>query len=309
MQLTSRYVIAAGAIAIVAALGPSQAHAGPILTEGSVLSNYAVVSVGPKASVTVNSGPINGNVLIGDGAGSTSSGGGNGQVTGVVDHTSDASGDFLAHLQIPPTIVTVANSIGTQAFTDANTLATTAAGLAPTQTFGSINGAQTIAGDGGLNVIDVASLQNPDLTFTGTAADEFVLNVSGLFQTNQAIILNGVTASQILWNFTGASGTVFQTSGGDVLYGTFLAAFGGDFQVLDDTGNFQFSGLNLTGQLINTEGHMQIVSNSKIPTFAPFTPPPQSVPEPGSLILLGTGLIGLGALRRAKKARVGMPAG
>jgi hypothetical protein len=69
------------AIFLAAALSALPASAGP-LTEDNVLPNYAVVSVGPNSSITVNSGPINGNVLLGDGNSSSSSGGGNGQVTG-----------------------------------------------------------------------------------------------------------------------------------------------------------------------------------------------------------------------------------
>src|SRR5690348_7176413 len=55
------------------------------LSLGSVLPNYAVVSVGPNASIMVNSGPISGSVLLGDGTTSSSSGGNNGRVTGHVD--------------------------------------------------------------------------------------------------------------------------------------------------------------------------------------------------------------------------------
>src|SRR5689334_2365077 len=110
------------------------------LPEGSVLPNYAVVSVGPNASVTVNSGPIKGSVLLGNGTTSTSSGGGNGQITGTVDVSPTVSGDNLSHIQIAPTVMTVASSIGLQAFNDAVALSNTASGLSPTQTFGSING-------------------------------------------------------------------------------------------------------------------------------------------------------------------------
>jgi hypothetical protein len=60
------------------------------------------------------------------------------------------------------------------------------------------------------------------------------------------------------------------TSGGDVLFGTFLATHGGDFQ---------FSELDLTGQLINTAGHIQFVSGSTI----------ERVPGP----IAGAGLPGL----------------
>jgi hypothetical protein len=98
-----------------------------------------------------------------------------------------------------------------------------------------------------------------------------------------------VNASQILWNFTGTSGNVFQTSGGDVLFGTFLASHGGDFN---------FSNLDLTGQLINTAGHIQFVSGSMIES-APFAVPAPVVGAglPG-LIMAGGGLLGWRRQRR-----------
>lgn len=279
-------------IGLAITLGAGSAFAGP-LTEGTVLSNYTVVSVGPHASVMINSGPITGNVLLGDGTTATSAGGGNGRITGHVDDSGTVLGDNLANLQFPPTTNTVSAAIGTQAFNDAGALSSAAAALTATQTFANINGTQTITGNGGLNVIDVGSLQNPMLTIKGTSADTFIFNVSGLFNTNQAITLNGVTASQILWNFTG-TGTVFQTSGGDVLDGTFLATQTG--------ADFQFSALNLTGQLIDTGGHMQIVSNSTIAADVPFVSPFSSpTPEPATLTSLGTALLELGLIRRWRR--------
>ncbi len=253
------------------------------LNAGSVLPNYAVVSVGPNASIMVNSGPITGNVLLGDGTTSSSSGGNNGKVTGRVDVSPTVSGDNLSHIQNAPTVVQVASSVGLQAFNDAVSLSNAASALSSTQTFGNVTGALTINGDGGLNVIDISSLSNPDLTITGGSNDTFVFNISGNFMTNHVMVLNGVTASQILWNMTGTSGNIFQTSGGDKVYGTFLATRGGDFQ---------FSNLNLMGQLINTDGHMQIVSGSQV----------TGVPEPSVIGLMLAGavaLVFLGKLRAA----------
>jgi hypothetical protein len=50
-----------------------------------------------------------------------------------------------------------------QAFTDAATLSATASALTATQSFGAIDGTQTITGSGRLNVIDIASLHNSSL--------------------------------------------------------------------------------------------------------------------------------------------------
>ena len=261
------------------------------LTEGSVLPGYAVVSVGPNASIMINSGPINGAVLVGDGSVTSSSGGNNGLITGGVFTDGTATGDLFQGLNTKPTVSTVSTSVTQQAFNDAATLSANAAALAPTKTFNTtVSGSLAINGNGGLNVIDFTSLQNPDITINGTANDTFVFNVSGQLNTNQAMILNGVNASQILWNFTDSTGNVFSTSGGNILYGTFLATGGGSM----DIENFQFSNLDLTGQLIDTNGHIQFVSGSQIPTSQPFTP----APEPGSLLLLGTGLSGMAFWRR-----------
>ena len=124
-------------------------------------------------------------------------------------------------------------------------------------------------------MIDVQNVTNAKLTLTGTANDVFVFNVSNQVMTNQAMTLNGVSPSHILFNLTG-TGTVavFQTSGGDVSFGTYLATHGG---------NFQFSNLDLTGELINIGGNVQLVSGSSIPTHIPF------VPEPGTFSLIGVG--------------------
>ncbi len=252
------------------------------LPQGSVLPNYAVVSVGPNSSIMVNSGPITGNVLLGDGTTSSSSGGNNGKVTGRVDVSPTVSGDNLAHIQNAPMTAQVASSVGVQAFNDAVSLSNTASALSPTQTFGNVTGALTITGNGGLNVIDINSLSNPDLTITGGPNDNFVFNISGNFATNHVMVLKGVNASQILWNMTGTSGNIFQTSGGDLLYGTFLATRGGDFQ---------FSNLRLTGQLINTDGHMQIVSGSQV-----------AVPEPGTIGLMIAGAVALARFRKLRSA-------
>ena len=174
-----------------------------------------------------------------------------------LDSTTNISGS----LQNPLTFVSVPTSQTAAAAATAQSVSNYARGLTATQTFSSINNNLTINGNGGLNVIDVGSVQNANLTINGSANDYFVFNVSGQIQTNQVMTLTGgVTASQILWNLTG-TGTVLQTSGGDVLVGTFLAT---------DGGQFQFSELQLTGELINTGGNIQLVSGNHTLTQAGF---------------------------------------
>ncbi len=264
-----------GALLVAAILAaPASAEVIPVGT----LTNYSIISVGTGASITMNSGPVGGVVLLGAGTTSSSSGGNNGAIPGGVQVSPPVSGDNLTHLQNPVVVTMVPSTVGTTALSDAIALSSFAAGLTATQTFGAINGTQVITGNGDTNVINIASLHNPTLTLSGGPNDVFIINVSGSFQTNHPVTLVGITPSQILWNFTG-TGTVLQTSGGAVLPGTFLTTHGGQFN-LDN--------VDVMGALINATGNITFVSGAHL-EFLPFTPP-EEIPEPGTLALLGAGL-------------------
>jgi PEP-CTERM motif len=252
-------------------------------------NNYAFIDIGPT-TLGWNSGPIAGSVLFGNGLTANLSGGNNGGLTngGILyyDNTVTISGS----LQNPVTEVQVGTSVTDAAANIAHSVSDYAASLSATQTFTNITGTATISGNGDLNVIDANSIQNANLTLSGSASDYFVFNISDMIQTNQPMTLSGVDPSHILFNLTGTGMVLFQTSGGNLLYGTYLAANGG---------RFQFSNLDLTGQLINIGGDVQFVSGSQIPVHTPFI-----VPEPASTTLL---LIGVGALAVACwRRRVGL---
>ena len=216
------------------------------------------------------------------------SGGNNGRLTngGVLYY--DSTANISGSLQNPVTKVLVPTGTTNTALTDAQNVSSYASSLTATQTFGAITSTKTITGNAGLNVIDVASIHNAPLTLSGPANAIFVINVSGEFHTNKVMTLaGGVLPSNVLFNFTGASGHVLQTSGGNKLYGTFLAR---------DGGQFQFSELNLDGELINTDGNVQFVSGSKISDFTPFT----ATLEPANMLLFGTGLLGISFVTRKR---------
>ena len=249
-------------------------------------NNYAFIDLG-ATTLGWNSGPVAGNVLFGLGLHANLSGGNNGGLTngGVLFH--DSSAVISGSLQNPITQTLVPSTTTQDAATIAQNVSNFASSLAATQSVGTtISGTTTITGNGGLNVIDVANITNAKLTLSGNANDFFVFNVSNAVMTNQPMTLSGgVSPSNILFNLTG-TGTVavFQTSGGDVSYGTYLATNGG---------KFQFSNLNLTGRLINIGGDVQFVSGSKIP----------AVPEPGTLALVSIGAIALVCAVRESRRR------
>jgi hypothetical protein len=237
-------------------------------------NNFAFVDLG-ATTLGWNSGPIAGNVLFGLGLQAKLSGGNNGGLTngGVLfhDNTTNISGS----LQNPVTQTLVPTTFTQEAATIAQNVSNFASSLAATQTFTTINGTTTITGNGDLNVIDVEKIDNAKLTLSGTANDFFVFNISDQIHTNQPMTLSGgVTPANILFNLTGTGTVVFQTSGGDLSFGTYLATNGGAFQ---------FSNLNLIGRLINVGGDVQFVSGSMIP----------AVPEPGTFALVGIGAIAL----------------
>ncbi len=282
----------AGAIFSASMLGAiASAPPAPASVDLGTAASYAVVELGSGRNYKQNSGPVIGNVILGNGVNADFGGGNDGQITGTLFYDSTVTGiSSSSSLDTPPTTAQVSTAVTNRVLLDAGSAASAAAAFAPTQTFSTISGTTTISGNGGRNVINVGSISNAVLTLNGTADDYFIFNVSSSFATNQPMTLSGgVQASHVLFNFTATSGTVFQTAAGNQVYGTFLAASGG---------NFLFSSLRLDGALINTAGTLQFVSGSRFNSFAPFA----SVPEPSTWILLGLGL-GFVPLYRATRPR------
>jgi len=262
------------------------------------LAGYGIVSIGSGSSLTINSGPITGNILVGDGSTVSTSGGGSGQIVGSIYDDGSVPQSAFSHLQTPATsgqFQSVSKAYEDAAITSAKQLSDYAASLTANQTFTTtVSTAQTFTANSGVYVIDFTNIQNAVLTFKGNASTTFIVNVSGTFNTNKYMYLDGISSSQLLFNFTASSGNVFQTSGGDRLYGTYLATNGADFQ---------FSNLVLSGALWNTDGHIQFVSGSKM-SSNPFRAIP-AVPEPETyaMMLAGLGLMGIVIRRRKQRAQ------
>jgi hypothetical protein len=289
LLMKTRFTTAWGFFGLLGALliaFPGAAQAIPAGLDLGTDNNFAFIDLG-SSTLGWNSGPVGGSVLFGLGLHANLSGGNNGGLTngGVLFH--DSSANISGSLQNPVTETLVPSTTTSNAATIAQNVSSFASSLAATQSVGTtINSTTTITGNGGLNVIDVANITNAKLTLSGTANDFFVFNVSNAVMTNQPMTLTGgVSAANILFNLTG-TGTVFQTSGGDVSFGTYLATNGG---------KFQFSNLNLTGRLINIGGDVQLVSGSMIPVVP--------VPEPGTLALVGIGAIAFASAAKASRRR------
>jgi hypothetical protein len=107
----------------------------PDFPDISTLLMYGIVSVGPNASINMNSGPNITTALVGNGSTVTSAGGGGGAINGGVDVSSPvtcpAAGCFSS-LANPPVNNPVPASVGIAALNEAQALSNFAKTLNPT---------------------------------------------------------------------------------------------------------------------------------------------------------------------------------
>ncbi|MGO9021964.1 MAG: PEP-CTERM sorting domain-containing protein [Syntrophobacteraceae bacterium] len=181
-------------------------------------------------------------------------------------------------------------------------------GLTANQTIGSIGGNTTINPSttnansyGGYNtVVDITGGFNlssgQTLTITGTSSDYYIIYEEGAMSVNGASVLlsGGLTASNVLFFVAGTDGISGNNS---VLYGTYYSL-----------APITFSGGTVDGALIGSKitassstGQTDILNGGDPYNYG--SDAPSSVPEPGTMLLLGSGLVGLGVFRkRFKKA-------
>lgn len=155
---------------------------------------------------------------------------------------------------------------------------------------GYINSTQTFNRQGDVSVFNILGLSlsaGSSLTLKGNASDVFIVNVDYfgfVLGGGAAIILDGVSAENVLFNMHGILNAGHVNVAAGTMKGTYIAPDAymqlGDGLDLDGV---RFLGAGISGNLQTVHG---------------FTPPPVTVPEPSALFLIGLGLIGLGFARR-----------
>jgi hypothetical protein len=228
----------------------------------AILGQYNVLALaGSKIDITNPQTVIMGNVGLDAHAKENFS---DGQIQGhlIIDATADISHTNNVKYGGPTQIVNTA-AADAAAIDASNQIAA----MTPTQTIAGIRNSMTIAGNGGINVINVGSIQldgSSALTLQGGANDYFYINVAGKFAMtgNTAISLDGVQQSHVIFNILG-SGEQVAFTGKSFGQGTFLAV----------NRDVAVSGATVFGQIIAAEGRQIAITSGAHVCGVPFVPP------------------------------------
>jgi choice-of-anchor A domain-containing protein len=206
-----------------------------------------------------------------------------------------SSGDAIAHQQQAASSMPLPISFS-GAQTSLDSLATSLAGYSPNGAVVHSYSNYTLTGtDANLNVFDLtdSSYSSGSITITAPAGSTVIVNVAGSADSfsNGQIVLNGVSASDVIWNFDSASSLTFGSYG---FYGSILAPFA----------NFSGSWGQINGQIIaetisgTTQFNETLFSGNLGSGGLSQTSGQGSVPEPATWLLLTTAGVALACFRR-----------
>jgi hypothetical protein len=290
---------------IIAALGAAQARAGFDL--GSATNFVDLFEGGGNNTLQITNVTVNGNIGIGN-TGKVTDGGPsaiNGGIYFSAANTGQFSNNNVANTFQGPFYN---SALVAAALNTVNSLNTTLGGESGTNV--NINHSTTINASSGVldangnRVFTVTGFNttNSDvLTINGDAAgDSVVLNFSSSVNFNNQVVLNGISADQVLYNFVGGSnlagGPTLQinndvsSSTANLVQGVFL----------DPNGAISVTNTRLLGRVFGGDSHDdQLVSGDTL--TAPST---VATPAPSSIALALSGAIPLGLLVwRRRRAR------
>jgi len=304
MRIQTLGILAAAVGGIFAMGSVAQAAVFTDVTLGQAGSggfNFVAFQTGANSFSASNSGTLfDGNVGLASGGSTNFSGGGT--ITGTLfkDPGATVQANVASQMNINGGITVQSLA---QAVSDVKLANTTAASLAANagNTFASIGSSAATFTDvngtanafGGKNsvfsVTGNINITNPskDLTISGGLNDFFIINVGGdVTVSNGAILLSGgITPDHVLFNFTGATGSVNLSNASSTLHGIFLAP--------QSSQSIHLTPRTVNGVIIGDTIHTSSGPNVNLPPGGGF-----GVPEPASLGVLGLGVIGLLMRRR-----------